>query len=101
PDEALGVEPNDERVAERRALTVGSGDAVGPRDGALDAHGGVAIDEALHVVGDVRRVGPTGLNRSGIHGYTSHARPRAAAGRRRQLGRTPAHNRRGPSPTPC
>ncbi len=43
----------DAGVDERRALGVGAVDAVGAQDGALDADGGVRVDEALHVVGDV------------------------------------------------
>jgi hypothetical protein len=51
------VQAIDQLVGERRALGVGADHPVGAGDGALDPDGGVPIDEALDVVGDVGREG--------------------------------------------
>src|SRR5206468_1369712 len=43
----------DAGVDERNALGVGAVDVVGAQDGALDRHGGVRVDEALHAGSDI------------------------------------------------
>src|SRR5262249_45117147 len=43
----------DAGVDERHAVGIGALDAVGAQHGALDGDGGVAVDERLHVAGDV------------------------------------------------
>ena len=71
-DEPLRVAPIDEHVDERRALIVEALHAVGARRGALDADGGVRVDEALHVVGDARRDRPTRVDHLAIDGNLGH-----------------------------
>src|SRR5262249_49951525 len=46
-------------VHDRNAIRARAVDAVGAQHGALDRHGGVLVDEALHAVGHARSEGAT------------------------------------------